>query len=228
MTNNYQDPHLGDLRAMGVMFATPPAGTTNMAGIVFDGAGEPTQIQNPAGVLKDFPAGPPAPGAIPIPANNDGDAVIIESAPGGEIQIRTVAVADGPAEGITISPEASLGTGLVGASVSITGGGSADALGGGVTIGGGTNFTSGATGSQVVTNGGDTNGGDLELVAGVGAAVGALVLRARSGNLAEATSTNDVTIASLGPASGPVSISKWVPVKVDGVAGYLPFFTVDP
>jgi hypothetical protein len=42
---------------MGVMFADPPEGVEGLAGIVFDENGEPTQIQNPAGELKDFPGG---------------------------------------------------------------------------------------------------------------------------------------------------------------------------
>jgi len=42
---------------MGVLFATPPAGSAGMAGIVFDGGGVPTQIQDLSGGLHAFPGG---------------------------------------------------------------------------------------------------------------------------------------------------------------------------
>jgi hypothetical protein len=54
---SFTDPILGALRALGVMFYSPPTGTQNMAGIVFDEDGNPTGIQNPAGDIKPFPGG---------------------------------------------------------------------------------------------------------------------------------------------------------------------------
>ena len=84
-------------------------------------------------------------------------------------------------------------------------------------------------GSQVTLNGATAGiGGDLSLKVGASAGGhGALILGARTGNLAVAADSDPVTIADLAPTAGAVSISKWVPATVDGVAGYFAFFTLD-
>lgn len=223
----YASPILEDLRAMGVMFATPPLGNVNMAGIVFDVSGEPTQIQNPAGVLKDFPGGGGG-GGIPIPANNDGVDVVITSGPGGQINITADLDDDGGVSDVTVSAVAATATGLPGANINVFGGAATEGNGGAVTLRAGNDFTSGASGALITLNGATGgNGGELLLQVGAGATAGHLSLGARSGNLAVNADSDPVTIADLAPTAGAVSISKWIPVTVDGVAGFLPFFTLD-
>lgn len=53
----FTDAIVSTLRSLGVMFANPPPGATDLAGINFDDAGVPLNIQNLAGALKDFPGG---------------------------------------------------------------------------------------------------------------------------------------------------------------------------
>lgn len=227
-TRPYNSPLLLELQALGVLFATPPEGSANMAGVVFDEAGEPTQLQNLAGDLKDFPGGGGGSG-IPIPANNDGNDVVINSAGGGAIQIQTTPDVDGLVGDITVAPESATGDGSIGAS-SFLRGGTGVAAGGSAEVSGGSSLA-GATGAQVLANGAPLSGdgGDLELVVGAsGANNGKLILRARSGSLAVAAGTSTVTIAGLGPAAGNLEVSNWIPATLDGVDGFLPFLTVVP
>jgi hypothetical protein len=50
------DPIVGTLKALGVLFANPPPGSTDIAGISFNDAGFPIGVQNAAGVSNDFPS----------------------------------------------------------------------------------------------------------------------------------------------------------------------------
>lgn len=52
MTSRFTDPIVTALRAIGVMFYNPPAGSS---GINFDGAGNPLNIADPTGAVKAFP-----------------------------------------------------------------------------------------------------------------------------------------------------------------------------
>jgi len=227
-TRPYTSPIMEDLRALGVLFATPPGAAVNMAGIVFDGSGNPTQIQNPAGVLKDFPGN--VSGGIPIPANNDGQDVLIQSGGAGTITITTAEDVNGTLGQLLVHGGTANSSGGVGSEIEVTGGSSLDSQSGAVTVGGGSNFTTGATGAQVIANGGNANGGDLELIVGGAGSgtLGNLVLRARTGNLAVPETGNDVITTAKGPAAGDVQITQWVPATLDGVAGFVPFFTVVP
>lgn len=222
----YNSPLLSELQALGVLFAAPPEGAVNMTGVTFDEAGDPAQIQNPAGELKDFPGGGGGGGGIPIPANNDGLDVVIDSGDGGTIQIRTVPDGDGVAGEINIFPGNSTAPGVPGSNLGLRAGAALDGDGGAVAVTGGTDFTTGATGAQITAAGANGGaGGGLSLLVGAGAAPGPLVLGSRSGDLAVAAGSNAVTVTAKGPAAGAVQISKWVPVTLDGVAGFLPFFT---
>lgn len=225
-TRPYNSPLLSELQALGVMFASPPAGAVNMAGVAFDGAGDPTQLQNPAGALKDFPGG--GAGGIPIPANNSGLDVEIQSGAGGDINISTQPDVNDFVGQIKIQPAAAPNA-EDGASVLVAGGNSDGGSPGPAQLLGG-NDGSGATGAKVECGGSmDGSGGNLQLRVGHhGSGVGALVIGSVLGSLAEPADTSTVTVAALGPADGNVAISKWIPVTLDGVNGFLPFFTVVP
>lgn len=135
----FTDPIVQALRSLGVMFANPPPGQTDLAGIQFDDAGNPVSIQNPAGVAKAFPGGGGG-GGIPIPANNSGADVVINSDQGGNITISAPDETTGP-----------------GGNVSLLGGYSPDDNGGSVTIKGQNAF---GYGGEVQINSGDGANGD--------------------------------------------------------------------
>jgi hypothetical protein len=214
-----------------VLFATPPAGTQGTPGIVFDGSGEPTQIQNPAGDLKDFPGG--GAGGIPIPANNQGNNVQIETAPGGGVEIRSVPdVAGESGGGIQLIASDTSADEFPGGNVTISAGNSTgvDADGGQIELLAGLAVDAATGGASVLLRGGagTGTGGSLELKVGHGSSeAGSLVIGATSGSMATAAATEVVTTAALGPLDGAVSITKWIPVTVDGVSGFIPFFTLD-
>jgi hypothetical protein len=56
MPRVYTDPQLQTLQSLGVLFETPPEGSPNMPGIVFEDD-EPTEIQTPSGARVAFPGG---------------------------------------------------------------------------------------------------------------------------------------------------------------------------
>lgn len=65
MSKQFTDPIVQTLRSLGVMFANPPAGGSDLAGINFDGLGVPTGLQAPDGSTQAFPgAGGVSPGAV--------------------------------------------------------------------------------------------------------------------------------------------------------------------
>lgn len=234
MPRAFNNPLLEVLRSLGVMFYTPPEGTVNMAGIVFDELGEPTQIQNPDGVLKDFPGGGGG-GGIPIPANNSGTDVQIETGLGGGVEIRCIPDVVGESGGsVQLIASDTTADEFPGGNIIIAAGNTTgvDADGGEIQMTAGLAVDAATGGASVTLRGGigaDGEGGSLELRVGHGASLtGALVLGATSGNLAVAADTSAVTVAALGPVAGDVSITKWCPVTLDGVDGFLPFFTVNP
>jgi hypothetical protein len=55
MPKPFTDPIVTALRALGVMFANPPPGGTDLAGVNFDGLGVPTSMQAPDGSIVAFP-----------------------------------------------------------------------------------------------------------------------------------------------------------------------------
>lgn len=223
----YVDPILDALRALGVMFASPPAGTTNMAGIVFDpNTNEPTGIQTPAGNVVPF-----AGGGIPDPANNNGADVNIYSAPGGSIQIGAVGSEVGTPGSVSISAASAEGPGQAGGGVALAGGtGGPMNDGGSISLiagGGDEDSTSGSAVNLVGGSGTGDVGGDLELLVGSGtSANGVLRLSSINADLGVATGAGAVTTGSVGPV--PLETTAWIPVTLDGVPGFLAFFTPTP
>jgi hypothetical protein len=139
------------------MFANPPPGTVNaISGINFDGAGVPINIQNLAGELKDFPGGGGGGGGIPIPANNDGANVVINSDQGGNITIAAPDEVAGDGGTINIisgySPDGTAGA------VNITGN-SGFNVGGDVLIVSGSGDNGAVGSSQLYLQGGNGNPG---------------------------------------------------------------------
>lgn len=55
MSKPFTDPIVQALRSLGVMFANPPVGATDLAGINFDALGVPTGLQGPGGQVSAFP-----------------------------------------------------------------------------------------------------------------------------------------------------------------------------
>lgn len=223
-TRWYADPIVDVLRALGVMFASPPAGSTNMAGVVFNESNEPTGIQTPAGNVVDFPGG----NGIPNPANNFGADVQIYTAPGGSIQIGAVGSEVGTPGGVDISAASGTGSGQIGGSIAIAAGAGGPASdGGGLSLnagGGDEENTSGAGINLTGGTGAGDIGGDLELLVGSGSSAnGALRLSSVNTDLGVATAAGTVTAGSVGPVN--VELSRWIPVTLDGVAGFVAFYT---
>ena len=77
------------------------------------------------------------------------------------------------------------------------------------------------------------NGGDLYLVAGAGGEgglMGAIHLTARVINLGPeliaANAAQNVTVGNVGPGGAAISIKRWIPITIDGNAGWIPHFGV--
>jgi len=54
MSKPFTDPIVQTLRALGVMFANPPAAASDLAGVNFDGAGVPLSFQAPDGSTQSL------------------------------------------------------------------------------------------------------------------------------------------------------------------------------
>lgn len=234
MARWYTDPIVDALRALGVLFASPPQGSTNMAGIVYDeNTNEPTEIQTPAGTRVPFPGGA---GAIPIPTSNNNNDLVLQSEPGGLVQVNAGATTVGQGPAIELNGGFSESSGAQGGGVFINGAqGGPNGEGGEIGIvGGGANEGTGALGAVLNLRGGQHAsgfGGSLELLVGDDAASaannGKLYLGTATGSVdfGVAPGTQVVTIGALGPGASPLGISAWIPATLDGVDGYIPFFT---
>jgi len=184
---------------------------------------------------------------IPIPADNEVGGVNITSSAGYVhiVGLTTVSV-QGHDVQLSTPDEASCGdltfTAGNGIGVGDTYGGSIDfnagdsSTNGNGETGGGIVFScgSGGFGGDFAVNTGvgyeaAASGGDFKVVFGASGAGGPepkLDLSKSTGDYAAANNAQTVTVGNVGPGSASVSIKRWIPITVDGHAGWLPHFGV--
>lgn len=178
----------------------PPAAT----GVTFPIVGTPDATMNGLGA---------AAGAL-------GGTVFLNGGVGGAIGGAAVAVRGGDDTGFAAGGVLDLLGGLggpagSGGNVNVTGG---NCFGGVGSVGGNAQITSG-----------DSNGTPGNVVITVGsngiATNGQLTISSTIGALAAPAGVQVVNIAGRGPGAAAVTVTKWLPVTLDGVAGFIPFFT---
>lgn len=174
-------------------------------------------------------------GAIPIPTSNDNNNLVLQSEPGGLIQINAGATVVGVGGGVELNGGYSSSSSAQGGGVFLNA-----ALGGPSGEGGQIGLSagpaddgSGALGATLNLNGGrfiGGLGGNLELFVGDDGADaannGKLVFGTATGSvdLGVAPGSQTVTIGNVGPGASGLTVAAWLPASLDGVNGFIPFF----
>lgn len=162
---------------------------------------------------------------------------------GGQILFQAGAggSSSGPGGGVRLLAGNAVGTANGGQGLFAGGTAGGTGTGGKFTIGGGqnTNFGNGHGGAIELIGGesvfhfGNCNGGDLNFNPGRSYGSGTKgIIHIRDDLTAGGSSTygttvgtGTVVIGNVGPGTSTLTLNKWIPIKLDGVSGYLPYFS---
>lgn len=160
---------------------------------------------------------------LPVAAGNVGGASILEGGNGGLVKAAKITTFGGDDTGFAAGGGVAIAGGVGGPSGS---GGTVDIAAGGAF--GGANNTAGNVQitSGDVGGGGIATPGNIVLTVGSnGVTSGVVSFNSTLGQIAALPNAQVVNIAGTGPGAAAVTVTKWLPVTVDGVNGFLPFFT---